>query len=334
MDVPDDENLESSSKSWFSLSAWSPTLTLLSTFSVLVTLIWGGIVHAAGASLACPDWPLCFGEVFPKMNLMIFLEHGHRNVAGTSGLLVMITGLAYWFDLRRTPLERKTIGFTVLLIIFQSILGGITVITRLPAWVSTLHFGFGHLTLGALVFLSWKLYSFRESSEGGTSASTGPFLRKYAFGVLVLLFGQMMLGAWLRHFGFPTGSPGAFREFLCADFPLCDPTWLESMAEAYHVWYWAHRSGAVVVSLAIVVLAFLLRSRKTRLRYPYHLSLLASLGVFVQVLLGAFSVRSFLSISAVTLHLAGGIFLFVCMILINLELSGSTVLSRWKGESV
>lgn len=318
-----DENTSEPDR-WLSLAVWSPSLTILSTFSVLVTLIWGGIVHATGASLACPDWPLCFGEVFPKMNLMIFLEHGHRNVAGTSGLLVMLTALAYWWDQRRTTLERNTIGLTVLLIIFQSILGGITVLTRLPAWISTLHYMFGHLTLAALVFLGWKLFS--TNASGSTGREPKPFLRKFALGVLGLLFGQMILGAWLRHYGFPTGSPGAFREFICTSFPLCEPTWLIDMVDTYHLWYWTHRTGAVIVTLAVVGLTFQLRTEKDRYRRPYNLSLLASIGVLVQVLLGALSVRSFLSISAVTLHLTGGIFLFVCMILLVLELNRDRIL--------
>jgi len=303
---------------WLSLAAWSPTLTILSTVTVLATLIWGGIVHATGASLACPDWPLCFGEVFPRMNLMIFLEHGHRNVAGTSGFLVILTALAYWWDGRRTPLERKTIGLTVLLIVFQSVLGGITVLARLPAWVSTLHYMFGHLTLAALVFLCWKL--FNGISDSPDRREVQPRLRKYALGVLVLLFVQMILGAWLRHFGFPTGSPGIFKEFICSSYPLCEPTWLSDMVDTYHLWYWTHRTGAVIVTLAVVGLTLRLRTEKDRYRRPYYLSLLVSLGVLVQVLLGVLAVRSFLSISAVTLHLANGIYLFICMMLLVLEL--------------
>ena len=36
----------------------------VATFALLLV---GGLVNPTGSSLACPDWPLCYGSAFPPM---------------------------------------------------------------------------------------------------------------------------------------------------------------------------------------------------------------------------------------------------------------------------
>src|SRR5690348_558407 len=62
---------------------------------ILVVLIFGllllgGIVHNTGSSLACPDWPTCYGSLMPKMEGGVAIEHSHRLFAATVGLLTIV----------------------------------------------------------------------------------------------------------------------------------------------------------------------------------------------------------------------------------------------------
>ena len=68
---------------------------------VIATLILMGIGSATrvmDAGLACPDWPLCYGQFVPEqqMNLQVFLEWFHRLDAALIGLSVIaLVGLSW-----------------------------------------------------------------------------------------------------------------------------------------------------------------------------------------------------------------------------------------------
>src|SRR6476660_8319698 len=103
-------------------------------------ILIGGLVHGTGSSLACPDWPTCYGTMMPKMEGGVLVEHSHRLAAGT--VVILTIGLAVMLSMTATPSQRRLRPWgwmAVGLVFAQALLGGITVLLRLPTPVSTAH---------------------------------------------------------------------------------------------------------------------------------------------------------------------------------------------------
>ena len=66
--------------------------------ATLILMAIGSATRVMNAGLACPDWPLCYGELVPakQMNLQVFLEWFHRLDAALIGLsAIALFGLSW-----------------------------------------------------------------------------------------------------------------------------------------------------------------------------------------------------------------------------------------------
>lgn len=270
---------------------------LLVSSATFVLLLVGGMVHATGSSLACPDWPLCYGQVFPKMEGGILFEHTHRLAAFTVGLLTL--GLA--IALQRQPSARlRWMGFGALgLVIFQAALGGITVLFRLPLLISVTH-----LATSLAFFLLTLALAYRTKTDSGTdplhlAAAPIPEARRRFLGATALaVYLQMILGAFVRHTG--SGMACDANPFLCrgALWPAGGPGERQML----------HRFVALVVAgLVIAATVRLLPELRSPGRgLARALAIACHALILLQLGLGAASVMSFLSPLAVTAHLGVG----------------------------
>jgi heme a synthase len=172
--------------------------TVFVTCATLFLIVAGALVTSHDAGLAAPDWPLSYGQVFPKMVGNLFWEHGHRMVATTVGLLTIILNVWLW---RREPRAwvRRLGLFALLMVIAQGLLGGLTVRLLLPLWVSSAHACLAQLFFCTLVSLSvftapgWQQQRETIEEAGGLS------VRYLAVAAFALTFVQLALGATLRH---------------------------------------------------------------------------------------------------------------------------------------
>src|SRR5207244_9128332 len=111
------------------------TATAAATY---VLLFVGGLVTSTGSGLAVPDWPLSFGQVFPPMVGGVLFEHGHRLAAAAVGCLTVV--LALWTVVGDARPAVRALGLCALLaVVLRGVLGGATVLYKLPLAVSVTH---------------------------------------------------------------------------------------------------------------------------------------------------------------------------------------------------
>src|SRR5438093_1166458 len=109
------------------------------------------MVTSTSSGLSVPDWPTTYGYTmfsFPLQNMVggIFYEHGHRLIASTVGFLTIGLVIFVWRVDRRRWMRRLAL-FALAAVILQGVLGGLTVLFRLPAAISI-----GHAALAQLFF--------------------------------------------------------------------------------------------------------------------------------------------------------------------------------------
>ena len=301
-------------------------VNLLFTFSLIM---WGAVVHNTQSSLACPDWPLCYDQVFPNMEGAILIEHGHRLLATFVGILTI--GMVYFSFVERKRSEAhnhlfKASAFALFLVISQGVLGGITVIYKLPTIVSTSHLGL------ALVYFSFIAYIHHRSAalvnpirvlpeivKNNIQNKWKPMIRHGVLLSMVLLYSQILLGAFMRHAG--AGSAcglGPTSSLLCMDIS----SWTLKVWPSLHPsqLHMIHRLYGIVVFIVVSIFSiktyhFFKGDRKLRL-----LSILPFFAVSFQVFIGVMTVWTNLGVLPTTLHLAGAALSLLSLWKLNLVL--------------
>ena len=249
-----------------------------------VVMAIGSATRVMNAGLACPDWPLCYGSVLPaeQMNLQVFLEWFHRLVASTVGFATIVLFSASWYFRKDLPkwLPWATSG-SLSLVVFQGILGGLTVTQLLRFDIVTAHLGTGLLFFSSLLAIATALTS---NFAYARSASTKlPWIGLTA---AVLVYLQSILGAlvasqWALHQCFATQD-------MCIVLN-------------------AHLIGvipATLASIAVVVTAWLFKEISSALRL---VATIAGLLVIGQIAIGYAAYRLHLQVEPLTIaHQATG----------------------------
>jgi heme A synthase len=261
---------------------WYAALTTITTYGLIVL---GGTVRSTGSGEACPDWPLCHGQVIPPMEAKVWVEFSHRLVATLIGF--MILGLIYgiWRRRKEDPLLWKLAIVAGVLLIAQVLVGGATVDTKTAAGVVAIHLSIALTFLTVLIFITARL--FRESEKG--------ILRPEALPLIVLagVFALVISGAFVsqKHAG-----------LAYPDWPLFDGGVTPADSEAG----WLHYVHRVIAGgVGILYLGLFVAAVRARVDQRV-LWLLTFAGVLIaaQALVGALNVWLELATSVRILHLA------------------------------
>lgn len=281
--------------------------TLLFTYALLII---GGLVHPTGSSLACPDWPLCYGQVFPAMQGGVAYEHGHRLLAAWIGLLTLALALILWRLGREEPALRRWGLVALVAVNLQAILGGVTVLLRLPLLVSVGHFAISMLFFVLLIFLALRTRA--PKTTNSVNVATSASNRRWASVALVAVYGQLLLGAFTRHT--KAGLACGNDVLLCAN--QLWPHWHLGQIQMVH-----RVVGLLIIALLFFVSRKLLHAPvladRREARWALHL---APWLAVVQIAFGLWTVATAVGVLSVSAHLAIGAALLAMTSLVAFEL--------------
>ena len=271
----------------------------------LVLLIAGGLVWSTGSALACPDWPLCYGEVFPVMKGQVLFEHGHRLIAAAVATSTVVLAVRTFADRRLRWLSLAATG----LVLLQAVLGGLTVLLKLPLLVRVLHLATSQAFFAAILILTARCIQLAAAGNAAKAVApvSPPAQRALALAAAAVYL-QLLLGALVRH----TGSALACRSVLWCDGQLWPRGFGPGEVQMLHR-YWALVAGALVIWSTLRALPDLERSASP---LPRILAIAAPVLLLTQIGLGFSSVLSFLSVPVVTAHLAVGALLWGDLVLL------------------
>lgn len=179
---------------------WIRRLVWKIAIATLLLMAVGSATRVMNAGLACPDWPLCYGQLVPtrQMNLQVFLEWFHRVDAALIGIsAIALAGMSWWYRRELPRWLPWASSFALFLIFFQGMLGGLTVTQLLRFDIVTAHLGTALLFFTTLIVIGTALLPY----EG--KKSTGK-LRELSVNATILVYLQSILGGlvgsrWALH---------------------------------------------------------------------------------------------------------------------------------------
>jgi protoheme IX farnesyltransferase len=173
-------------------------------------IVLGGTVRATDAGLSCPDWPLCYGQVFANVDYRTFLEQFHRYVAGSAvSILIVALAVAAWIWARH---ERRILIlalFALVLLAIQVVLGGLTVLWKLPPEIVTAHLGTALAILAVVITIAVMAGNAKPAKEHPDK--TRRFAQLAVINAL-LVYGLMLSGSYVV---------GSGATLACSGWPLC-----------------------------------------------------------------------------------------------------------------
>ncbi len=314
--------------------------TYLAIFTAVVTYVlitWGGLVFNTGSSMACPDWPLCFGMVFPEMKGGVFFEHTHRILGTLVGFCCLGLFALLWSPVAGFRSARALGIGLVLLVIFQGVLGGFIVMLNLPPLVRMAHLGTSLIFFMTIIHASRAMW-LRSRGVGSTLNNASEFLRAPSAIpnassmaallaiVCIIVYLQILFGALVRHTGatyaLHLGWSGSFVPVDAATLkPELWPSERPAAANALH----RYLAPPIAMLVAFACARCFLAARAAGRRGLALLAWGPLLLVLLQILMGIVMLGTVLNVAARTGHLAVATLLLANLFLLWLIFRGHSV---------
>jgi cytochrome c oxidase assembly protein subunit 15 len=164
----------------------------------IVLLSAGALVTSEDAALAVPDWPLSYGTITPPMVGGIAYEHTHRVLAAGLGLLIIGLAVMLWRKDDRPWM--RWLGLAALGgVILQGVLGGLTVLKLLHYWLPVMHACVAQLMFAVTVSIAFFTSRWWTESLPQYQDKSSPSVHTVVIINAVAIFLQGLAGAGFRH---------------------------------------------------------------------------------------------------------------------------------------
>lgn len=225
----------------------------------------GGAVRLTGSGLGCSTWPLCEpGEFTPSFHeatsIHPYIEFGNRTLTGVLGIIAIVVAVLVWRARERSTAYR-VLGLAPLFgVVFQAVLGGITVLVDLhPAVVGS------HLLISmALVAASAVLLDRSREGDGAPEPLVSARTRIVGWVLMAALVPVLVLGVVVTGAGPHSGDSEVGYRFAV------DPAHVTQFHSA-SVWVFT------ALLVALLVMVFRTTPRVDRARQAVVLLLVVTL---------------------------------------------------------
>ena len=273
-------------------------LSVASAVGIYLLIVIGAVVRVTGSGLGCPDWPLCYGNVIPPMESAALLEWSHRTFAAIVSAILAATALVAWISHRANRLIIIPMIAVLPLLLFQILLGAVTVILELPPMIVLVHLTIAMILLALVILASvtaiFDPYPAQPASPGAVDRTKGRRGLRLVYWTGLALFLLLLSGAFVR----ATGAT-----WICAGFPLCNG----ELMFGNHLMdiHMTHRIAAVVVGSLVLFTVWRAASQRNTSNRISVAALFVTAAIAFQIGVGIWTVSTQAPALLRGLHVAG-----------------------------
>lgn len=265
----------------------------------------GVTVRANNAGLSCPDWPLCYGRPFAFPDIGALLEEIHRYTASIVSVLIAVLAISALIWARKEKQVLIPALLAIPLLMVQIVLGGLTVLWKLPPEIIAAHLGTAlalFATIITVAVMSGTSAPNREKPEQ---------TRKFALLAMttaLLVYGLMLLGSYVV---------GKGASLACTGWPLCGTP--APGAAIFHLndVNMLHRYAAMFVGLVMIWTIFTAWRRRRVAPGQAWIAIIAGILFIVQSSVGALLVLLQKPVYTQILHLALSTAVWGCLVILS-----------------
>jgi cytochrome c oxidase assembly protein subunit 15 len=278
--------------------------------TIVTQILLGAWVRLTNSGMSCPDWPLCYGLLFPSFEkitelgvteysyFQIFLEWIHRaNAAFIIGPLTIILFLYIILNKKLDKIFNTYSFYLIALLGIQGLFGGLTVMKSNIPWSVALHLASAFFLFFIVINIFLLSLDFRKPS----------FLIKgleknliYTSTIMIVI--TACAGAFTSKYG---------ASLACSKWPFCNNSLYPNFNDQFEVIHFIHRVLAFILVLLLIFLLFRLK------RYYNYFNLSNKIAfylipsiIFLQVTIGALLIIYKIPIWMGVFHQFMGLLLF------------------------